>query len=346
MEILNGGEKILVIQTAFLGDAILTLPLIRKLKDSFPDGVIDVLTIPQSKQIFEYSPYVNDLILYDKRRDKSLKALFRVVKEIRNREYTRLYSPHRSFRSSLIALMSGSQFRAGFDKAVMSFVYNYQAEYNNAVHEVQRNLRLIGFAENDDSWKIFPEFVIEEKVLVKIKSFLPSSEKKVICLAPGSVWYTKRYPRFDEVIKKLIEENYFVILIGGSEDVSLCDSLSEGYVETDLISLAGKLTVVESVALLMNCDALISNDSAPVHMAMATDTPVVDVYCSTIPDFGFYPYSRFSSVVSYDGLECKPCGIHGHKSCPIKTFDCGHLLDPDIIIHEMERLLIQKQKSN
>ncbi|MGK9368098.1 glycosyltransferase family 9 protein [Melioribacter sp. Ez-97] len=345
MEILNGNEKILVIQTAFLGDSILTLPLIQKLKDTFPESVIDVLTIPQSKQIFESSPYVNDLILYDKRRDRSLKALFRVVKEIRNRKYTRLYSPHRSFRSSLIALMSGIRFRSGFDKAVMSFVYNYQAQYAEAVHEVQRNLRLAGFDNRDDSWKIFPEFSIEEKVFVKIKSYLPSSERKVICIAPGSVWFTKRYPRFDEVIKMLIEEDYFVILIGGGEDVPLCERLSEGYGESDLISLAGKLTVVESVALLMNCHALISNDSAPVHMAMATDTPVVDVYCSTIPDFGFYPYTRFSSVVSYDGLECKPCGIHGHKSCPIKTFDCGHLLDPELIINETERLLIQKQKS-
>ncbi len=345
MEILNKREKILVVQTAFLGDAILTLPLIQKLKDSFPESLIDVLTIPQSKEIFENSPYVNDLILYDKRKNKSLRALSSIIKEIRSKKYTRLYSPHRSFRSSLISLMSGIEFRAGFDKAAMSWVYNYRAEYNNFSHEVQRNLRLTG-QDEENSWKIFPEFIIEEKVFIKVKSLLPSSEKKVICIAPGSVWPTKRYPRYDEVIKKLIERDYFVILVGGPDDISLCENLSKNYGKTELISLAGKLTVIESVALLMNSNALISNDSAPVHMAMATDTPVIDVYCSTVPDFGFYPYSRFSSVVSYDGLECKPCGIHGHKSCPIKSFDCGYLLEPDIIIHELERLLIRKQKSN
>ncbi|MGK9477454.1 glycosyltransferase family 9 protein [Melioribacter sp. OK-6-Me] len=346
MEVLNKHEKILVIQTAFMGDAILTLPLIRKLKDSFPNSIIDVLTIPQSKEIFENSPFVDELILYDKRRDKSFNTFFSIIKGIRSKKYTRLYSPHRSFRSSLVALMSGIKFRAGFDKAAMSWVYNYRAEYHNSIHEVERNLRLAGQNEKDDSWKIFPEFLIEEKVLIKVKSLLPSSEKKIICIAPGSVWSTKRYPRYDEVIKKLIEKNYFVILIGGPDDISLCENLSKNFDMTDLISLAGKLTVIESVALLMNCDALISNDSAPVHMAMATDTPVIDVYCSTVPEFGFYPYSRFSSIVSYAGLECKPCGIHGHNSCPIKSFDCGYMLEPDIIVNELERLLIRKQKSN
>src|SRR5690606_20661101 len=95
-------EKILIIQTAFIGDAILTLPLIQKLKEMYPESLIDVISTPATGQIFSSSPYVNEVIILDKKGEhKSIFSVIKFARKIKERGYSKLYSPHRSFRTSL-----------------------------------------------------------------------------------------------------------------------------------------------------------------------------------------------------------------------------------------------------
>jgi len=159
-------------------------------------------------------------------------------------------------------------------------------------------------------------------------------------VAPGSVWNTKIYPAnyFADVIRFLREKKYFVFLIGAAGEDSLCRQI-EGQFISGVESVAGKLTVMESIALLKKASLLISNDSAPTHLGMIADIPIITIYCSTIPEFGFYPYNEQSRYVSLDGLKCKPCGIHGHKECPINTFECGIKLMPDTVISSVKEIL-------
>jgi heptosyltransferase-2 len=93
--------------------------------------------------------------------------------------------------------------------------------------------------------------------------------------------------------------------------------------------------------LLRRSKLLITNDSAPTHLGICADIPVLTLYCSTVADFGFYPFSPESDFLSYDELDCKPCGIHGHEKCPVDTFDCAKLLQPESVI-EKAKLLIEK----
>ncbi|MCK9281181.1 MAG: glycosyltransferase family 9 protein [Melioribacteraceae bacterium] len=338
--------KILVIQTAFLGDAILTLPLIQKLKSKYSESIISVIAIPASKDIFNASEFVNETIVFDKKgNDRSLKAVYDLFLKIRSKKFDQIYSPHRSFRSSLMVLFSGCKETYGFNTSSLSFVYKYLVEYKKDIHEVARNLYLGGFDISGDNWKIFPDIKISPVINKKIEYEIKNNFKnEYITIALGSVWATKKYPieYYREVALHFISRDYSIALIGGKEDVKDSESISKE-LGNKVVSFAGKLSLIESIALINESKVLICNDSAPTHLGMATTTPVLTIYCSTIRDFGFYPYADNSIVLSYDNLECKPCGIHGRTKCPLDHFNCGFKLTPQFVIDMISKDIINKK---
>ncbi len=336
-------EKILVIQTAFIGDAVLTLPMIQKLKEIFADSEIHVLCIPITKEIFALSPSVNKILVMDKKgKDGNFFSLFKFISRIKSEKYTRIYSPHRSFRSSFLVRFSGAKFTYGFSNSSFKRVYRCLINYEPKKHEVQRNLDLIGFSYDSESWKVLPEMKLAQILSVPLdKIFVNySGDSKFFVIAPGSVWNTKKYPSeyFSVIIKYFIKKGFHVLLLGGSEDKILCERLASEF-EENVVSAAGKFSLIESAAVLKKARILISNDSAPTHLGMLADIPVLTLYCSTVPDFGFYPYNSKSCYLSYNDLSCKPCGIHGYKICPIRTFECGYSLKPDVVISKIEEML-------
>ncbi|MHB1687470.1 MAG: glycosyltransferase family 9 protein [Ignavibacteriaceae bacterium] len=343
MEVLSSMAKILIIQTAFIGDAILTLPMIQKLKEFFPESEIDVIAIPSTAEIFSASSFVNEVIVLDKKnRHKSFFALIRFSKELRKKNYSKVYSPHRSFRSSFIVMNLNVNESYGFSTGAIKHVYKNLIEYKTAHHEVQRNLDLIGYNYAENEWRIQPVEKIPEIVTQKIENYFANLKVKseFIAIAPGSVWNTKKYPAeyFEEIIKYLNGKIFKIILIGSEKEKKLCDEIALKSGE-DVFSTAGKFSLIESIELLRRTKILISNDSAPTHLGMCAGIPVLTLFCSTIPGFGFYPYSEKSSYLSYDDLSCKPCGIHGKQQCPVKTFDCGFKLSPKIVITKVEEML-------
>lgn len=340
MEILK--EKILVIQTAFLGDAILTLPLVQKIKEINSNALITVLCIPSTKEVFENSASVNEVFVYDKRGiDSSIFSYLKLVYKIRSKSFSKVISPHRSVRSTLISYFSSAGKTVGFDIADFSFLYKTKIQYQKSKHEVERNLSLLGIDFSKNDWRVFPQLQLPVEAKNRIEVMLKIvDDKKIIAIAPGSVWKTKVYPAkyFIEIIRMILEANYFVVLIGGREDAKLCGDISKNF-SSNIESFAGKLNVLESLSLLTNCKAVVCNDSAPTHLAMAAGIPALTIYCSTIPGFGFYPYNEKSKFVSYDDLPCKPCGIHGHQQCPIQTFDCAYKLKPEFVFEKLKQIL-------
>lgn len=336
-------ERILFIQTAFPGDAILTLPAIQVLKNKYPGSVIDVLCIPPTEEIFKASPYVNNTVVIDKRgKDKSLINTYKFVKELKKNNYSRLYSSHRSLRTSLIVLVLEIRESSGFDNSSLMHVYKNLIIYNSLKHEVQRNLDLVGFTYDEDSWKILPEINVENQSVIKVNDLISRNNLKdgFIAVSPGSVWNTKKYPAeyFENIIKYFVDRKNKIVLIGGADDKQLCEKISSQFL-SNVVNTAGEFSIVESIQILKNAKILLSNDSAPTHMGMCADIKVLTIYCSTVPEFGFYPYNNKSSFMSFNDLKCKPCGIHGYDNCPIKTFECGKNLLPEQIISKMEEML-------
>ena len=335
-------EKILIIQTAFIGDAILTLPMIQKLKVMFPESSIDVLTIPSTKEIFESSAFTNEIFVLDKRgKHKSIFATYKLAKEIKKKNYTRLYTPHRSLRTALLVMFTDIRETYGFDNSSLKHIYKNLVEYKKDHHEVRRNLDLIGYTYLNDDWKVKPEVEIPINAKNKIKNFLNSvNYENLAAIAPGSVWNTKIYPLeyYEKIIEYLVSKSFKALIIGSDKDKKVCEDLSSKFNDS-VISTAGEFSLIESIELLKRSEVLITNDSAPTHMAMAAGIPVITIYCSTVPEFGFYPYNSRSFYLSFDDLFCKPCGIHGYEECPIKTFDCGYKLLPERVIKKIDNVI-------
>ncbi|MCX7761008.1 MAG: glycosyltransferase family 9 protein [Hydrogenothermaceae bacterium] len=327
--------RILLYQTAFLGDLILTTPLIESIKSLFPESNLTVITKPFGKDVLKNNPYVDNLIIFDKSRDSTIG----VIKKLYNK-FDVAISPHRSHRASYILFLSKIPKRIGFDKAGFSFLYTDTVPHRfDGTHDIDRNLSLL---------KVFPEY--SEEKIKRIPSIYLSEEedefykkfnltsKDYIVIAPGSKWKTKRWTAkgFFEVAKKL-SEDFKVVFIGSSEDRDFMDKiLSFGKLKIE--DLIGKTALRESFSIIKHSKLLISNDSSPVHMAVAFNTPVIDIYGPTVKDFGFYPY-RNGVVIEVNGLNCRPCGLHGHNRCPLGTHECMEKINPQEVLKEAYRLV-------
>ena len=335
-------KKILVIQTAFPGDAILTLPFIQELKKVKPDYLINVLCIPSTAEIFAASPHVNNVISLDKKgKQKSILAFVKFLKELSSNKYEIVYSPHRSVRSALIAMNLSAKDSYGFDNSSLPFAFKKTVKYDYTVHEVKRNLEFVGEDFSGDKWRVIPEIVIPKEAELKVKKYLSDNRiTKFITIAPGSVWETKKYPAdyFKKIASHFIESNYQIVLVGGITDKDLCETIKKAY-ENNVFAAAGDFSFIDTIELLKRTSLLICNDSAPTHLGICADIPVLAIYCSTSPQLGFYPYNSKSEYISYDNLYCKPCGIHGFNHCPTGTFDCAKLLLPEFVIQKAEKLL-------
>jgi heptosyltransferase-2 len=344
MEILNtASKKILVIQTAFIGDTVLTLPFLQKLKEENDGYLIDVVTTVKTASIFEASPSVNDVILLNKTNEhKSIFSLMKFGKELQKNNYSKVYTPHRSLRSALLTLFTNVRETYGFDNSEFPYVFKNLIHYIYRSHEVER---LFAFLENGDEYdlkSIKPELKYSDEVKNKVSNIFNKfdKEKTKIVFAPGTEWFTKQYPvhHLIDVIKKCTDKNNVCILIGSEKEKELCKQIIS-QIPSGCFNLSGELSIIETICLLEKVDLLVTNDSAPTHFGMSADIPVLTIYCSTQPGFGFYPYNGKSKFLSFDQLTCKPCGIHGYRSCPLLHFDCGEKLSPQTVFDLIEVML-------
>ncbi|MCC7332174.1 MAG: glycosyltransferase family 9 protein [Flavobacteriales bacterium] len=315
-------NKILIIQTAFIGDVILATAVVEKLYQYYSEAEIDFLVRKGNESILENHPKLNSVICWDKKGDKygNLKA---ITKNIHKSGYDVVVNLQRFSSSGLITVLSGAPIKIGFKKNPLSFLFThkYPHKIGNGMHEVDRNQKLIESLTDSVSAtpKLYPTNS-DYEVVQQYKS------KKYICLAPASVWFTKQLPleKWVEIVGKA-NDDFAVYLLGSSSDVELCDEILKKSKNKNVVNLTAKLSLLQSAALMQNAEMNYVNDSAPLHIASAMNAPVTAFFCSTLPDFGFGPLSVKSAVVEINyQLSCRPCGLHGKKLCPEGHFKCGN----------------------
>ncbi len=243
--------KILVIQTAYLGDVILTLPVVQNIKKQLPEAEIDFMCIPQTEEVLKNNPYITNLIVYDKRGKSKASKLREIISRVRKSEYDIVLSPHRSFRSALITHLSGAKIRIGFNRNSMSNLLTHSVPYISDTHEILRNLELVksipGILLTDENQILKPElFPSEDDKEIVDKLFTPHTthSRHYISLAPCSKWFTKQLPKniSIEIIYSLIDKGYKVILIGGKDDISYCNEIESEAKTEMLLNMCGKLS--------------------------------------------------------------------------------------------------------
>ena len=323
----------LVIQTSFLGDVVLTTPLIAELAKR---GTVDVLVTPTGAAALANNPAIRSVIPYDKRGTYgSAMGLWQTIREIRaRRPYDAAYLAQGSFRSGLIAMMTGATERIGFASSTGRVLYTTQLPYRPERHHAERlwSLAMSDCADPPSRDQVRPRLYPSDADRGKIDSLLRqngSTDEPFVALAPGSAWGTKRWPYFPDLAKRLVDD-YRVAIVGSKADLELATQIINGLPDERVINGIG-LPLLTSAELIGRARSIVTNDSAPQHLASAMGTPTLTIFGPTVPEFGFGPIAERHAVAGHDSLSCRPCHRHGPQRCPLGHWRCMRELTPDYV---------------
>ena len=334
MKILDKKSKILIIQTAFIGDVILATPVIEAIHNFDSSIRIDMLVRKGNESILKDHPKINKLWIWNKKENKT-RNQWHLIREFKKEKYDTIINLQRFMSSGLFTVFSGAKTTIGFDKNPLSFRFTNKVKHNikNGTHEVERNLSLLqSFIEKPDGkMRLYPS----KEDLEIVKQYQNS---KYIIIAPTSVWYTKQYPahKWIDFINK-VDSDINIYLIGGPDDSNAIDDIINKSENNNISNLCGKLSILQSAALMKLSLMNYVNDSAPLHIASAMDAASTAIFCSTTPDFGFGPRSTDGIIIEADiNLKCKPCGLHGRSECKEEHFNCANSIDTNKLIQRLK----------
>ncbi len=316
-------DRILVIQTAFLGDVILASPVWENLHAAFPHAQIDAVVKKGNESLLAGHPFIDNVFVFDK--SQKVKNLWSLGKTLRAQQYDLIINLQRFASSGILTILARGKESRGFEKNPLSFLFSkrFKHEMKPNWHEVDRNLQLISDLVPHPIRR--PQLYPNSADFTAIESY---QDFPYHCLAPTSVWFTKQAP--EQVWLKLMEQlqnqAQKIYLLGAASDQEYLDEIVKKSGHSEVVNLAGKLTLLQSAALMAGAIRNYVNDSGPLHLASATNATVSAFFCSTVPEFGFGPLSDQSEIIEVKDLNCRPCGIHGHKSCPKGHFKCGNSL--------------------
>ncbi|GAA4444739.1 glycosyltransferase family 9 protein [Pontibacter saemangeumensis] len=314
-------NKILIIQTAFLGDVVLATALVEKLHAFYPEARLDFLLRKGNEGLLTKHPLLRQVLVWNKQEGK-YKSLRKLLRQIRAERYDLVVNVQRFGATGILTALSGAKETVGFEKNPFSrlFTRRYVHDVQSGTHEVERNDLLIQSLTNaiPSRPKLYPSQVDFAKVQ-ELK------QEPYICMAPTSVWFTKQYPQAQWVqLINSLDPIYKVYLLGSPADKKHCDEIISQSTNPRVENLCGQLNLLQSAALMRDAVLNYVNDSGPMHLASALNAPTCAIYCSTVPRFGFGPLADFARVVEREEpLYCRPCGLHGYKACPEGHFKCA-----------------------
>ncbi len=329
--------RVLIVQTAFLGDVVLATALVESLAAAYPEAELHMLVRQGNQGVIEGHPRLAQVWVWDKRHKYA--DLWRLVKEVRRQRFEAVVCVQRFATMGLLTALSGAKIRSGFGKNPLAAFFTHRAKHllpdPKGHHEVERNHALLApFAAARPALpRLYPTPAAQAEAAPY------QATGPYVCIAPASVWATKQWPatHWAQLIGLLARQApaRAIYLLGGPGDVDLCAQIvtQAEVTATPVYNLAGKLGLMGSTALLAHAQRLYANDSGPIHLATAVGCPTTAVFCSTVPAFGFGPLAPGSVVVQEQaGLPCRPCGLHGHKACPQGHFLCGRTVAAQAVL--------------
>ena len=321
----------LVVQTSFLGDMVLTTPLIARLAEH---GAVDVLATKAAAALLANNPSVRETIVYDKRgTDRGVSGFRRVAARLREGHYTAAYHAQGSVRSGALTLAAGIRDRVGFASSAGRHFYTCRIPSLENVHHAAR---LLSLATRDPLYapsraELRPHLYPGHDERVRVDDVLgtASAGRQLIALAPGSVWATKQWPYYADLARELSDDSQIVV-VGGDSDAGLAAEIVSA-TKGQAVDATGRLSLLASAELIGRAALLVTNDSAPQHLASAMNTPTVAVFGPTVPEFGFGPLAERVAIAGRSDLECRPCDKHGPRVCPLGHWRCMREITPDAV---------------
>lgn len=336
-------KKILIIRLSSMGDIILSSKLIRLLRKKFPQANIDMVVCTEFEELVSSNPNINQVILFD--RNTGIRGLLGLCKKIRQKRYDLIIDIHKKLRSFILCLTSGARQKVTYNKhsflrfLLVKFKINRYSNTPFMANLYLKALQPFGIEDDGEGLELDINQSKEMVVLELLRQEGINKEDILIGIAPGAHWLTKRWQKekFIELSNLLIQrQKAKIVILGGREEVELSNEIKEALISQPIIA-AGKLSLMETAALLKRCKILITNDTGIMHMAAAVKTPVVAIFGPTVKEFGYYPYQVANRVISKD-LKCKPCTTKGTSKCRINTFDCMRLISVNEVLEAVEEL--------
>ncbi|MEO6864874.1 MAG: glycosyltransferase family 9 protein [Gemmatimonadaceae bacterium] len=336
----------LVIQTSFIGDVVLTTPLIARLAQ---DGDVDVVTTPPGATLLATHPAVSRLFVYDKRAaDRGITSFLRVARQSRGPR--RAFLCQGSTRSGLLAFTAGCSDRVGFTTSAGRWTYTTRVEYRDDWHHARRllslgDMQLAGESSELASATIRPRLFPSDDDVLAVDRLLQHRNRPMLALAPGSAWHTKQWPGYGALaalLVALLANDHDIAIIGGPDDVAAAAEIKLRVPSERIIDAVGKLSLLGSAELIRRSAALATNDSSPQHLASAMGTPTVTIFGPTVPEFGFGPLAPGSRTVGNHALTCRPCDRHGPAVCPLGHWRCMNEISPDEVAAVMRSVIAEE----
>jgi heptosyltransferase-2 len=334
---LEKNKKILIIQSAFLGDVIMTTPLFRAVKEIEPSSEIHVLVIPAAAGLLNANPNIDHVHVFNKKSGLLIKAkeLFRLIKLFSSIKFDIGISVQHSLTSSLIMLLSAIPYRIGNQK--MKFV-SQKVQIPFGLHNRHRVLSLL-LPLSTKSFSVITELHLPDPVVEKTGKLINinnSSDAFKLGISPGSVWETKKWHKsyYSELIDLLGSHGFNIYLFGSPQENELCATIKKNSSYKNIFNYAGKLSLKETAGMVSKMNLMLTNDSAPLHIANALNVPVYSFFGPTVRKFGCYPYREKDKMLQFD-LECRPCAKHGGNKCPLGHHNCMKLIKPEYVYNEI-----------
>ncbi len=364
-------RKILLVKLSAVGDVIHTIPVLNKLRRRYPAAQLDWLVTPPIAELLRHHPAISNVIEFareDWSRPLSLKPFVgygRLAANLRARGYNLVVDMHGQFRTAVLTLATGAPVRIGFDRPrarvwdASPRKFSRQARkhawqgaregswlaYTHHIpiptldlHAVDRYLNvgpLLGLAEGPPDFS----FPIPAAADAGVDALLRDHEiggSRLITLAPGTIWETKHWnsEKFAEVARHFLREGFAVALMGTRRERAVCDEVAR--LAPGVANVAGATTLTELAALIRRSAISITNNSGPMHLAVALDRPVVSVFGPTDP-LWIGPYGR-SDAVLQAGMPCSPCFLRQLSRCP-NDHTCMHNVSASAVIERAGEIL-------
>jgi len=339
-------KKILIVSTSWLGDAVITIPTIYGIKNLFPDAHLAILTKDTISDIFKTVEAVDEIIPFHK--EKGCKKAFSILKTslmLKTKKFDQVFIFPRSIGSALTCFLAGIPERIGFGSVGRRFLLTETVERDQKTlpkHQVHYYKKLLGSSEKT-SFPELPHVHVPESNIKWAREFLLSkkdnSKDFLVGINPGSTYGEAKQwlpERFGELAKKLSKNNRCDIIIFGDSNSSLLAEKINNDLEIKAIDVTGKTNILQLTALLKECDLLVTNDTGPMHVACAVQTPVVAIYGSTnhVTTSPLGP----DAVMIKKNTPCSPCM---KRICPERH----HMCMENILTDDVESAVLEKLKN-
>lgn len=338
---------ILFVQTAFLGDLLLSIPTLKQLRKIYPHQEIHLVCRKGLGSIIKKFDLV-DIVHDDFASTKPTLGEWR--RRFKGKSFDLLLCPHESSRSRLLCMLTTAKVKIGYKFFLSKLVFTQSISRPKHLPETLRQMFLLKTIDpelNKELSQLPLQFQTYNQVPKWSSMVMYSDSQKrefkrelcerlnvdkshaVVAIAPGSVWPTKRWPleHFVEVAKDLIDQQKVVIIVGSKDEKPLGEEIQRRVPE--VMNLCGETSLATLSEVLGACNALVCNDSGSMHMAAVANTPIVSVFGPTVLEFGYQPWSNDFIVLEKKNLKCRPCSLHGGEKCPIGTHECMKMIRSD-----------------